>query len=409
MNSMARMSNKGITAIAIFLCTSCSSYLSSEHGALTDDPLGEALPDAEQDSLLTHCPEQGKVINADTNAQCCWPGQSWSVLQWRCVGIPRCPAGLVIAGDDCSDPTIYDENTVAKRAKGRRTLDMALGEARECVVQNDQDCCLRALRGVKRTRRVVQILLSCYHQSGRRDAACELAKHHPNIRRARSYSVSSCSNKSLATARETICLNRPSSKLDLSPVIEAYKQNDLDEAISLGFALAVGSDLEADRERAMRLARKLDRLATVRRELSADAETSLPQTISRLEELLLLDQMISGGHFSSRIIPELRTAYLTRAKRSWRNGNQMQACQCMVKAYKLAPESFSEPSIAAKCERSGQELYKAGLKARPSDLRQAKSYWRKVLSMLPETSPWYRKAYVRLNNPRGSKRAQNEM
>jgi hypothetical protein len=281
---------------------------------------------------------------------------------------------------------------------------MALAEARECVVENDQDCCLRSLRGVKRTRRVVQILLSCYHQSGRRDAACELAKHHPDIRRARHYSLSSCSNKALAATEETACLNRPPSKLDLSPVITAYKQNDLEEAISLGFALAVESDREAARERAMRLARKLDRFATVRRELSADVDASLAQIIERYEELMLLDQMISGGHFAPRLIPDLRTAYLTRARQSWRNGDQLQACRSMVSAYKLAPESFTEPAFAEKCERTGQELYKAGVKVGPSDIRQAKGYWRKVLSVVPETSPWYRKAYVRLNNLRGAKR-----
>ena len=46
------------------------------------------------------CPP-GKVSTVDTGVECCWPGQVWSKLQARCVGIPSCPEHLQVGGEGC--------------------------------------------------------------------------------------------------------------------------------------------------------------------------------------------------------------------------------------------------------------------------------------------------------------------
>jgi hypothetical protein len=44
----------------------------------------------------------GRRITADTAGNCCWEGQVWSNLRARCVGVPTCPAGARVQGEDCA-------------------------------------------------------------------------------------------------------------------------------------------------------------------------------------------------------------------------------------------------------------------------------------------------------------------
>ncbi len=48
------------------------------------------------------CP-RGQVRNEDTDGECCWPGQAWSMIQDRCVGLADCPEGFTAdeSGEDC--------------------------------------------------------------------------------------------------------------------------------------------------------------------------------------------------------------------------------------------------------------------------------------------------------------------
>ena len=46
----------------------------------------------------------GQVRNEDTDGECCWPGQAWSIIQDRCVGLADCPEGYGAdeSGEDCA-------------------------------------------------------------------------------------------------------------------------------------------------------------------------------------------------------------------------------------------------------------------------------------------------------------------
>jgi hypothetical protein len=44
------------------------------------------------------------VKNRNTAGKCCWPAQEWSRALRRCVGAPKCPAGLSADGDGCRCP-----------------------------------------------------------------------------------------------------------------------------------------------------------------------------------------------------------------------------------------------------------------------------------------------------------------
>lgn len=46
------------------------------------------------------CP-LGQFVTADTAGHCCWAGQAWSVSRGVCIGVPMCPADMVPSGDAC--------------------------------------------------------------------------------------------------------------------------------------------------------------------------------------------------------------------------------------------------------------------------------------------------------------------
>ena len=47
------------------------------------------------------CP-LGMGRSADTGGECCWPGQAWSTVRGKCVGVPAsCPAGMISSGETC--------------------------------------------------------------------------------------------------------------------------------------------------------------------------------------------------------------------------------------------------------------------------------------------------------------------
>jgi len=37
----------------------------------------------------------------DVAGHCCWPGQDWGATTHRCIGVPACPPGLSVLGDEC--------------------------------------------------------------------------------------------------------------------------------------------------------------------------------------------------------------------------------------------------------------------------------------------------------------------
>ena len=50
--------------------------------------------------VKTEC-DAGKSITSDTAGKCCYPGQVWSVRRTICVGIPACPDGMRVEGEQC--------------------------------------------------------------------------------------------------------------------------------------------------------------------------------------------------------------------------------------------------------------------------------------------------------------------
>jgi tetratricopeptide (TPR) repeat protein len=187
---------------------------------------------------------------------------------------------------------------------------------------------------------------------------------------------------------------RPSS--GLNDILTQYKAGRFEAAVARANELAASAPSDDERQRARGMTSKIERFASVWS--SAKSTSNARQKLSYLENALKLDQQISGGYYASKLRPELLEVYESDAKRSWRAGQYTTACQYAMRVAKLDPASSFVEGMSKRCESQAQEYYEDGEAARSSDIDQAKALWRKVLNMVPRSSPWYSKAYNALNN-----------
>ncbi len=182
----------------------------------------------------------------------------------------------------------------------------------------------------------------------------------------------------------------------IAQVMTLYKRGQFDGASDRARELSVSAPTGSERGRARSLARRIDRFAKVWRGVQSGSSTR--QKLSNLQQALTLDRQISGGHFTPQIRPKLRDTLVANAQRAWSAGQYASACSSAMQALKLDRGSGGATSIASKCGSKARDYFEQGNRARSSDLNKARSLWRKVISMVPQGSPWYTKAYSALNN-----------
>lgn len=191
----------------------------------------------------------------------------------------------------------------------------------------------------------------------------------------------------------------------LASVLQMYKTNNFAGAVSRADELAASAPTEDERQKARSLSRQISRFATAWQ--GARSSSDPRQKMSQLEQALSLDNQISGGHFAQQIRPVLREVYVSNAQRAWRAGQYATACQSALRALKLDPAASGASQVSERCQAKAREFYEQGATLQRTDVNQAKSYWRKVLNMVPRNDPYYAKAYSALNNA-GRRRLQDE-
>lgn len=79
-------------------------------------------------------------VHVPSTLHCCWPGQSWSRLQGRCVGVPeRCPIGMQLTGEACTGNMLCPEGMAYIPPSNQRAgfcldlTEVTVGAYRNCV------------------------------------------------------------------------------------------------------------------------------------------------------------------------------------------------------------------------------------------------------------------------------------
>lgn len=105
--------------LAAYTITTALALLTTPRAALADPPTPPC--------------EGGKQAAPDAPGRCCWPGQIWSASREVCVGVPRCPAGMLLRHGECAREVVDQ----AKRADIRKLLKL-MGSARMGVQATEQ-------------------------------------------------------------------------------------------------------------------------------------------------------------------------------------------------------------------------------------------------------------------------------
>jgi pSer/pThr/pTyr-binding forkhead associated (FHA) protein/tetratricopeptide (TPR) repeat protein len=190
----------------------------------------------------------------------------------------------------------------------------------------------------------------------------------------------------------------------LNNALSAYKSGRFDQAIASARETAAATSNSSERQKARNMASQIERFSKAWN--GANSGGNAQQKLNYLESALRLDGQISGGHYAGKIRPKLLELHETNAQRAWRAGQYASACQSAMRAQKIGGSSASG-SMSQHCESKAREFFQQGEGLRASDINQAKSYWRKVLNMVPRDNPYYTKAYSALNNS-GRGRYQDE-
>jgi hypothetical protein len=225
---------------------------------------------------------------------------------------------------------------------------------------------------------------------------------HPGetARLSLSLSGSEVTTKSIVYTPTTLAAAEEEAAAGTAPevagVVRLYESGQFRAAAEAARQLAAAASNAQAGARARALAGKIDRFAETW--ATVDTAGSERQTVRLLEEALSLDQAISSGHYAPEITPRLREAHIAGAERAYRAGRYATSCQSAHRAEKLGATDEALAEIAAKCESKARELYERGVASKATDLEAARGYFRKVLSMVPRSSPWYSRAYTALGS-----------
>jgi tetratricopeptide (TPR) repeat protein len=122
------------------------------------------------------------------------------------------------------------------------------------------------------------------------------------------------------------------------------------------------------------------------------------KSMNAFRKALRLDRRVSGGMHSSYIKKQLAKVARAAAGSAFSSGRYAQAYRAVKTARSYGGDSAALRRILTQLDAKAKSFFSKGYVSRDSNLSKAKSYWRKVLRMVPSSSVWHKKAKWFLNN-----------
>ena len=119
-----------------------------------------------------------------------------------------------------------------------------------------------------------------------------------------------------------------------------------------------------------------------------------------MERAIALDNQIvpRGGHYASRIRPQLLAAYLDSAQQSM--SRPPDGCRRVQQALRLDGSSSRAQTMARQCDQAANRILGEATAAERGSPDRARTLYQSVLGMVPQTSPAYTRARQRLDELR---------
>jgi tetratricopeptide (TPR) repeat protein len=179
-------------------------------------------------------------------------------------------------------------------------------------------------------------------------------------------------------------------------VLRLYTNGDFLGASSTARSAASGAAHESDRRRYAQLASDIDKFAGYYGRIRASSD---PSSVARqMHSAITLDEQISGGHYAKQLKPTLLEVYLGGARAAWAEGRIPSACQKTRQALAIVPKNPAASAMAERCEKQAADMVRQAVQLEQSDVAKARTMYREVLTMVPQQSGAYTKAYSRLQS-----------
>jgi len=172
-------------------------------------------------------------------------------------------------------------------------------------------------------------------------------------------------------------------------VLAAYREGDFAGAAE--HARSAGSD---NKEHA-KLGDAIDRFAELYGRIQA-AGTNVNSVARQMHTAILLDKQISGGFYAGSLSTPLVEEYLKEAKAAWTGGKVAIACQRVRQAMAIQEKHSEGQRLSERCEGEAKTMLQKAESLQASNVTQARSIYREILTMVPQNREVHRKAFERL-------------
>jgi hypothetical protein len=184
----------------------------------------------------------------------------------------------------------------------------------------------------------------------------------------------------------------------------AYRARDFEGAIK-ACRLEAASQPPKQSERTLALLNQIRTVQQATERAAAEEQRSPDEAVKDYGEAMKADQALSHGAHTAFFKQKIGKLELSSAQAAFQQGKYEQAYQAVQLAQK---NGAGDGGLSRQLEAKANELLAKGQAVQKTNLPQAKTYWRQVLRMVPNSSPIYGKTYGLLNNTGGPHRDEDE-
>lgn len=177
--------------------------------------------------------------------------------------------------------------------------------------------------------------------------------------------------------------------------LNAYRQSNFEAASQI--ARNAIDDVPANqRERLQSLAERIDRFAAVWPRVRR-AGTNLRPVLRDAQTAISLDESISGGDLTRQLKTQLVDALIADARAAASANRWADACPAARRAAGIDASNAGVRSLLGACDQRATTLLDQAARAEASDPSRARALYREVMTLIPQSTDGYRRAYQRLN------------
>ena len=173
-----------------------------------------------------------------------------------------------------------------------------------------------------------------------------------------------------------------------------YRSGNFSAAAQLAVTGAESAS-DVERRSLLRLGERIRTFAAAYQR--AEAASFSPAVVRQMQEAVVEDDRISGGHYARRIRPRLIAAYLVQARNALSRNDAGAGCAAVRMALSIDSSNRDARAMSSTCEQRARAIYNEARSLESRNRARAIELYGQVQTMLPRGHALAREAYQRKN------------